>query len=486
MADIDKRLKYYNGQFLQDQDFTAEQDYHLDRLRRHNRQLHVPGIAFGLEVTATVGATSATVAPGTATDKDGQQIVLTQPRSVAFGSLTNQWVLVVISYHDEPSDDATVGDVGPTRYLERPAVDAIPETGAPAADVRIRLARLRIAANGTIAEQDTTVRALAGAKLRPEETLERLRLSRQGVSSNLWPVLSSGAASRADLAGDLSVTGNVSASNIIVTGNVDGRDVSADAALNDTHRGRTDNPHSVTATQVGAITGVGGVLNPGGQVNLLAGTNIAITPDNTGNKRITIAGSSIDGVSNPGGNIDFVGQNGISITPDNTGKLIAFSTSPGAIGALPIGDYLKRSTTYVLLFNTDGNGATRTITCNFEPKFIWVTGAMNAIVGGQYQAFSSTGFCKIDNTSSWTHYCTRYHLTRSASAPYLSGYTYADQNGVAAAYFYDSTLNPNAHNSLTLRVTQVTTTGFTVTLDRTSSTARDVTMFIDLQFAIFG
>ena len=64
----EKRLRYYNGQFLQEQDFTAEQEYHLDRQRRHNRQLHTYGIAEGLTVTAGVGATSAVVSPGTAVD----------------------------------------------------------------------------------------------------------------------------------------------------------------------------------------------------------------------------------------------------------------------------------------------------------------------------------------------------------------------------------------------------------------------------------
>ena len=49
MADADKRLRYFNGQFLQQEDFADEQTYHLDRQRRHNRDLHTPGIAEGLE-----------------------------------------------------------------------------------------------------------------------------------------------------------------------------------------------------------------------------------------------------------------------------------------------------------------------------------------------------------------------------------------------------------------------------------------------------
>lgn len=467
LPDIDKRLRYYNGQFLQQQDFTDEQEYHLDRLRRHHRLLHTPGIAEGLTVSATVNTTTATVSAGTAIDRWGRQIVLTEPFDVAFASHANKWVLVVISFHQVEDVDSTVGDAGKTRWLEQPDVDVIPEAGAEPENERIRLARLRIDGNGAIAEHDTSVRMLAGNRMRPEETVERLRLSRQGVSPNLWPVLSSGAPSRADIKGDLNVT-----SNILVGGTVDGRDVSADGA-------KLDNL---------ALSQIEGVLNPGGNIDLVGQNGIAITGNNTA-KTITFTGGSpiaIDGVENPGGNIDLVGQNGISITPDNTGKLIAFSTSPAAIGALPIGDYLKRSVSYVLLFNSDGNGATRTITCNFQPKFIWVTGAMNATLGGYSHTFTSSGFCRVDSTSSWLHYCHRYFVSRYAGAPYFSVYSYADQDGIAAAYYYDYTQSPAAHNSLTIRVTQVTETGFTVTVDRSNATGREVSLFVDLQFAIFG
>ncbi|HEX5721069.1 MAG TPA: hypothetical protein VF179_33260, partial [Thermoanaerobaculia bacterium] len=104
MPDVIKRLKYFNGQFLREPDFTDEQEYHLDRQRRHNRQLHTPGIADGLVVTADQSATSVSVAPGTAIDGQGRQIVLNETRLVGFpGSLNGQTALVVISYAQEES-----------------------------------------------------------------------------------------------------------------------------------------------------------------------------------------------------------------------------------------------------------------------------------------------------------------------------------------------------------------------------------------------
>lgn len=487
MADMEKRLKFYNGQFLQQQDFTDEQQYHIDRLRRHNRQMHTYGVAEGLAVTAPIGGSSATVAPGTALDGEGRPIILPQSRNLSFGSLTNQWVLVVISYAEQPSDPASVGDEGDTRWWERPDVAVIPETGAPAADVRIRLARLLLAANGTISQHDTAVRTSAGVKLGTEVSIERIRLSRQGVSSNLWPVLSSGAAQQADLAGNFNVAGNVNVTgNIVVTGTVDGRDVSVDAANNETHRGRTDNPHGVTAAQAGAITGVGGVLNPGGQVNLLAGNNIAITPDNGTNKRITIASSTIDGVSNPGGNIDFVAQGAISVTPDNTNKLIAFNVDLLAAGA-----FTKRAHPTAIFSQSDGDGATRTINLNFQPKLIWAQGTIQSAMGGYTHGALVKGMCLCNDNLSHYAVGTGPIYYRYNTSPYIiTNYSTHYSSGVVArSSFYDYTVSPATHTDVFVYIDSLSATGFTVRLGRTTNSgfnAPATAAYVAMSFIVVG
>lgn len=53
------------------------------------------------------------------------------------------------------------------------------------------------------------------------------------------------------------------------------------------HVNDANNPHMVTAAQVGAITSVAGITNPGGGVDIVAGTGIAVSKDST-NKRVTI------------------------------------------------------------------------------------------------------------------------------------------------------------------------------------------------------
>ena len=40
---VTKRVRFYDGQFLQAQDFVDEQAYHVDRQRLHNRGLHLSG-----------------------------------------------------------------------------------------------------------------------------------------------------------------------------------------------------------------------------------------------------------------------------------------------------------------------------------------------------------------------------------------------------------------------------------------------------------
>src|SRR5690606_8172924 len=54
------------------------------------------------------------------------------------------------------------------------------------------------------------------------------------------------------------------------------------------HANLKNNPHNVTAAQIGALVSIDGVSNPGGNVDFVAGTGMVITPDATG-KKITFA-----------------------------------------------------------------------------------------------------------------------------------------------------------------------------------------------------
>jgi hypothetical protein len=72
-----KRPNYFAGQYLLAEDFKSEQNYHIDRQRRHNRLLHVSGIAEGLKVILNEPQErKVKVTAGTAFDNEGRQIIL--------------------------------------------------------------------------------------------------------------------------------------------------------------------------------------------------------------------------------------------------------------------------------------------------------------------------------------------------------------------------------------------------------------------------
>jgi len=134
MADI-KRPNYFNYQFLVDRDFEDEQAYHLQMRRRHNRQMHTPGVADGLTVTI-VAANQVRISPGTAVDRDGREIVLEDARvhTLVTGG-NNVDVFLTISYQDvsDPADRYTQGGIDDfTRITERPRIEDT--SSAPPAD----------------------------------------------------------------------------------------------------------------------------------------------------------------------------------------------------------------------------------------------------------------------------------------------------------------------------------------------------------------
>lgn len=82
------------------------------------------------------------------------------------------------------------------------------------------------------------------------------------------------------------------------------------------------------------IVSVDGVDNAGGNIDLVAGSNITITPDNIA-KTITFTASStgiasVNSVSNNGGNIDLVAGTGMTVTGDDALNQITLSCSAPA------------------------------------------------------------------------------------------------------------------------------------------------------------
>jgi len=72
------RPRYFQGHLLTEKDFSDEQDYFREKLRRHNRLLHGWGVVCGLRVTPAAAGCAVIVSPGYALDPCGDEILLEQ------------------------------------------------------------------------------------------------------------------------------------------------------------------------------------------------------------------------------------------------------------------------------------------------------------------------------------------------------------------------------------------------------------------------
>lgn len=165
---VEKRVRYFDGQFLQDQDFIDEQNYQRDREHRHIRLLHGPGIADGLTVTSTA-ANAVTVSPGTAIDPDGNQLALAQATDVPLPAADfndKQGITLYISYLATPEDlQTTTGISDNTRWLERPLLTALPPGQSyPGTATPVPLATLALDNSGRVSI-DAAVRSYSGLLL---------------------------------------------------------------------------------------------------------------------------------------------------------------------------------------------------------------------------------------------------------------------------------------------------------------------------------
>jgi hypothetical protein len=119
-----RRLNYFTGQFLKENDFKDEQKYHVDSLRLHNKHLHTWGIAYGLDVTSSTDAKNVIIGRGMAIDNQGRQIVLDETKEIFFSTATATVVYLTISYNEITTDlKEETGIKGYTRTTEEPTIE---------------------------------------------------------------------------------------------------------------------------------------------------------------------------------------------------------------------------------------------------------------------------------------------------------------------------------------------------------------------------
>ena len=206
--DLTSRMSWFDRQFLRAQDFTDEQDYQLDRRHRHNRLLHTAGVADGLAVTGDAQETQFTIAPGTALDTAGREIVLLESvTSVVPDSLSSATAAEVYLVYEEeavaPSQDPGVtGQATRTREAVRvevretaPQVAPVPTSQTPGPPGTtgqvpgVMVARLELANGKLAATPSTAGRPSAGALLAEAALPELLFKVAQRPQAD-WPRLS--------------------------------------------------------------------------------------------------------------------------------------------------------------------------------------------------------------------------------------------------------------------------------------------------------
>ncbi len=126
---------------------------------------------------------------------------------------------------------------------------------------------------------------------------------------------------------------NLLASSDAITLSYD--DIGNTLTIGESHSALTNNPHSVTATQVSALVSIDGVSNAGGNVDLVNGGNVTITPDNTNNKitlsvpnDLTVISNYKETVQDYAWDVLTGTQTLITVTYDDTNNEVDFEVEP--------------------------------------------------------------------------------------------------------------------------------------------------------------
>lgn len=118
-----KRLNYFTGQFLKENDFKDEQAYHINALSNHNKYVHSFGIASGLEVSTDKTKKHIILKEGMAIDSSGRQIILEKDKKIDIPKESNSPFFLTISLRTTDIDPAPETEFsGNTRIIEEPLI----------------------------------------------------------------------------------------------------------------------------------------------------------------------------------------------------------------------------------------------------------------------------------------------------------------------------------------------------------------------------
>lgn len=211
------KMKYQERQFLRAQDFQDEQDYHVQKMKDHNRLLHTRGVCEGLLVTASKTELCVDVSAGSAIDAIGNPIMLAEKETVDLSKSCPGATSIVLTIRygqanapDKEYNPDEGGFSGCTRTLERPIFEAWP-AASPSTDANcLLLAAITRNTAGTILTCNSSPlgRLTAGVQLSAVGSGELLP---QSVTTDK---IKDGAVTEIKLANDAATTAKIKDANI--------------------------------------------------------------------------------------------------------------------------------------------------------------------------------------------------------------------------------------------------------------------------------
>jgi len=476
-----KRVRYFSGQFLRQEDFTEEQDYLRSMRHRHNKEVHTFGVVEGLQVTPTGVAGEVEVENGWAIDYEGREIILASLEATKRTVSGDAPWYITCRYKETPTDEqpeSVTGIEGHRRITEEADIEVV---GAPLPTDVLVLAEI----TGTVASINVTdTRAFSGMKL-----------AGKLISSHDSGILEIG--SSTNVTGDLSVTGNleVQGSTTIVAneqmqGNVtlgdeDSDTVTVEGTMGTGHSSgnlEITSPVNVTggldvsgAAQVGGDLMVQGNLQVQGETTLVQadqmegnvilgnedGDTVTVegtmaTGHSSGNLEITspvnvTGGLNVSGTARLNGNVLANGRD-LSVDGANLDDHLAINSgnpgnphgiTPEMIGAMPasVVDIGEGQFVSVNFSNLQANGAVRTVTLGFKPQLLWTTANMQAVFatsgGSRWLGVNSSGFADLRGLT-FQQKCTYPLFEKVPYSPYATQRN-SNTSHLCYASFRDST-----------------------------------------------
>ena len=148
---VEQRPNYYRGQLLLEDDFLAEQNYHVNARLRHNMHLHGWGVVKGLRVSRET-ADSIKVAPGFAVDAMGREILITENQYLTISGFgPNELITIGLAYQ-ESYNFSEKGDIEDQKRKDCYALIKVLRASDSEKHEALTLARIKLNQEGEIGE----------------------------------------------------------------------------------------------------------------------------------------------------------------------------------------------------------------------------------------------------------------------------------------------------------------------------------------------